>query len=49
MIRNKDCNGYLIDGFPRDTPQGEQFEKTVSATFPNFFLCKIFVEVLYCT
>merc|ERR1712212_127847 len=29
MIARKDCNGFLIDGFPRDVPQGEKFEVTV--------------------
>merc|ERR1712198_161605 len=29
MIKNKDCKGFLIDGFPRDVPQGEKFEDTV--------------------
>ncbi|XP_004210036.3 adenylate kinase isoenzyme 5 isoform X1 [Hydra vulgaris] len=30
MIRNKDSKGFLIDGFPRDVPQGKLFEKTVA-------------------
>jgi len=29
MIARKDCKGFLIDGFPRDVPQGEKFENTV--------------------
>jgi len=29
MIAKKDCKGFLIDGFPRDVPQGIKFEKTV--------------------
>ena len=30
MLKNADCKGFLIDGYPRDVPQGEQFELTVS-------------------
>ena len=30
MIKKVDCKGFLIDGFPRDIPQGQQFENTVS-------------------
>ena len=29
MIARKECKGFLIDGFPRDVPQGEKFETTV--------------------
>jgi len=40
MIKNKDCNGFLIDGFPRDVPQGEKFEKEIGACkFILYFEC----------
>jgi len=31
MIAKKDCSGFLIDGFPRDCKQAEEFESTVGA------------------
>jgi len=30
MVKNVDCKGFLIDGYPRDVPQGKQFEESVS-------------------
>jgi len=29
MIKRSDCKGFLIDGFPRDVPQGHLFEEKV--------------------
>ena len=29
MVKNKASKGFLIDGFPRDVPQGEKFENEV--------------------
>ena len=40
MIKNKDCKGFLIDGFPRDVPQGEKFEREIEACkFILYFEC----------
>jgi len=40
MLKNKDCNGFLIDGFPRDVPQGEKFEKDIApCKFILYFEC----------
>ena len=40
MIKNKDCKGFLIDGFPRDVPQGEKFEREIVACkFILYFEC----------
>eukprot|EP00794_Sanderia_malayensis_P016052 gene16052-17674_t len=40
MVRNKDCKGFLIDGFPRDVPQGEKFENEVGiCKFILYFDC----------
>ena len=30
MIARSDSKGFLIDGYPRDVQQGEQFEESVS-------------------
>ena len=30
MMANADAKGFLIDGYPREVAQGEQFESTVS-------------------
>ena len=30
MLANADAKGFLIDGYPREVAQGEQFESTVS-------------------
>ena len=30
MIANSSASGFLIDGYPREVAQGEQFESTVS-------------------
>jgi len=41
MIKRKDCKGFLIDGFPRDVPQGKQFEDTVGkCKYILYFECK---------
>lgn len=29
MVKKNDAKGFLIDGFPRDVPQGEKFENEV--------------------
>ena len=31
MIANSSASGFLIDGYPREVAQGEQFESTVSS------------------
>jgi len=41
MLKNADCKGFLIDGYPRDVPQGEQFEQSVGK-------CK-FIVYFHCT
>jgi len=30
MMANASASGFLIDGYPREVAQGEQFESTVS-------------------
>jgi adenylate kinase len=30
MMASSDASGFLIDGYPREIAQGEQFESTVS-------------------
>ena len=30
MLANSTASGFLIDGYPREVAQGEQFESTVS-------------------
>ena len=30
MLANSQASGFLIDGYPREVAQGEQFESTVS-------------------
>ena len=35
MMANADAKGFLIDGYPREVAQGEQFESTVSLIKPN--------------
>ena len=37
MLKNADCKGFLIDGYPRDVPQGEQFEQSVSFLYVKIF------------
>ncbi|XP_057289382.1 uncharacterized protein LOC130612110 [Hydractinia symbiolongicarpus] len=49
MIKRRDCKGFLIDGFPRDVPQGERFERTVGrCKFILYFECtnEVMVERL---
>ena len=33
MFANSDASGFLIDGYPREVAQGEQFESTVCKEF----------------
>lgn len=42
MRENKDAPGFLIDGFPREISQGEQFEQEVSGFGYGPFYKKIF-------
>jgi hypothetical protein len=37
MREHNDVPGFLIDGFPREISQGEQFEQEVSTMFVFFF------------
>jgi len=40
MVKRKDSKGFLIDGFPRDVPQGEKFENEVgTCKFILYFDC----------
>ncbi|XP_065068415.1 adenylate kinase isoenzyme 5-like [Rhopilema esculentum] len=40
MIKNKDAKGFLVDGFPRDVPQGQKFENEVgTCNFILYFDC----------
>lgn len=41
MSKKTDAKGFLIDGYPRDVPQGEKFEESVGK-------CK-FILYFYCT
>ena len=38
MLQHPDSPGFLIDGFPRETAQGEQFEKEAMTVDCYFFL-----------
>jgi len=40
MVKKKEAKGFLIDGFPRDVPQGEKFENEVgTCKFILYFHC----------
>jgi len=40
MLKRADCKGFLIDGYPRDVPQGEKFEESVGkCKFILYFHC----------
>lgn len=49
MIKKNDVKGFLIDGFPRDIPQGQKFENTVGkCKYVLYFDCsnEVMVERL---
>ncbi|XP_066935736.1 uncharacterized protein [Clytia hemisphaerica] len=40
MLKNSDCKGFILDGYPRDVPQGEKFEESVGkCKFILYFHC----------
>ena len=47
MLANADAKGFLIDGYPREVAQGEQFESTVSLKTPMY--SRLATEVLVST
>ena len=47
MLANADAKGFLIDGYPREVAQGEQFESTVS--LKTHMYSRLATEVLVST
>merc|ERR1739847_223589 len=38
MIANSSASGFLIDGYPREVAQGEQFESTIASATAVLYL-----------